>query len=164
MQLAVTQPSGQQWQRLLFRQRAGATPPPLHPLCPLPPTPSHIHTLTGHLVGCQFDDWKHAADASRKLENVVQSLSFFCCCGREKVTLILCRFLSRCDRNIVQGYNPAASDWRTRLQMMEPAKLPPAHELGAFIECVSMPVPHVTQTKKLHLTFYQERGSEHLCT
>jgi hypothetical protein len=39
-----------------------------------------FHSLilfTVDLVGCQFDDWKHAADASRKLENVVQSLFFF---------------------------------------------------------------------------------------
>jgi hypothetical protein len=37
------------------------------------------------LVGCQFNDWKHAADASGKLENVAQSLFLdFLFCGREK--------------------------------------------------------------------------------
>jgi hypothetical protein len=116
-----------------------------------------FHSLivfTVDLVGCQSSARQHAARGCPKLQNVLQSLFCFCifnpppplffCCGRAKVTPILYRFLSR---NIVQGYNPAASDWQAQLRMMKPAELPPAQELDTFIKCVSMPVSHVTRTK-----------------
>jgi hypothetical protein len=70
----------------------------------------------------------------------------------KKVSPIFYSFLSR---NIVQGYNPAASDWYTQLQMMpRPAELPPVHELHAFAECVSMPVTPVHSIRNAAASAY----------